>query len=162
MNTLLLTIGPPIGYFQQDTPAPITDQNGNDLMTDQGADLLADVLETVAGPIPYGPMWDLCLDAYGNIAMASAPYAIAQDVASALKTFAGEVWYDTMLGIPYLTQVLGQNPPISLLKKLFTDAALTVPGVVTAQAFITGISNRQLTGTVQITDTNGVQSNVGF
>jgi hypothetical protein len=34
--------------------------------------------------------WDLCLDAAGNIAMASNPYSIAQDAASAIRTFAGD------------------------------------------------------------------------
>ena len=31
--------------------------------------------------------WDLVLDASGNIALASPPYALAQDVASAVRTF---------------------------------------------------------------------------
>ncbi|AJJ19826.1 hypothetical protein [Yersinia intermedia] len=47
--------------------------------------------------------WDLVLDANGDIAMASLPYSIAQDVASAIKTFIGECWYDTSQGVPYVT-----------------------------------------------------------
>ena len=39
--------------------------------------------------------WDLCLDANGNIAMATGPYAIAQDVASAVR-----LWHDTTKGVP--------------------------------------------------------------
>jgi hypothetical protein len=35
------------------------------------------------------------LDAEGNIAVASEPYSLAQDAASAIKTFAGEVFWDT-------------------------------------------------------------------
>ena len=31
--------------------------------------------------------WDLVLDSAGNIALAAVPYARAQDVASAIKTF---------------------------------------------------------------------------
>jgi hypothetical protein len=53
------------------------------------------------------PAWDLVLDASGNIAVASAPYAIAQDAASAIRLFAGEHWYDTAQGIPCFSQVLG-------------------------------------------------------
>ena len=52
-------------------------------------------------------VWDLVLDAGGNIARASNPYAVAQDVASAIKLFRGELFYDTAKGIPYWTEVLG-------------------------------------------------------
>ena len=34
--------------------------------------------------------WDLVLDSSGNIALASEPYSVVQDVASALRTFAGD------------------------------------------------------------------------
>ena len=61
--------------------------------------------------------WDLVLDAAGNIAMASNPYATAQDVASAIKLFRGELFYDTAKGIPYWTEVLGQLPPLALVRE---------------------------------------------
>ena len=32
--------------------------------------------------------WDLTVDNNGNIAVAAPPYAVAQDVASAIRTFA--------------------------------------------------------------------------
>lgn len=107
-------------------------------------------------------IWDLCLDARGDIAVASPPYAVAQDAASAIRTFAGEVWYDTTLGIPYFTQVLSQPVPISLVKSYFQNAAMTVPGAVSATVYLNAIVNRKLTGQVQITDTTGAQSYVGF
>ena len=44
--------------------------------------------------------WDFVLDAAGNIAMAKDPYAKAQDVSSACRLFAGELYYDTEKGIP--------------------------------------------------------------
>jgi hypothetical protein len=100
-------------------------------------------------------LWDLCLDSSGNIAMASNPYAIAQDVASAIRVYLGELWYDTTQGVPYNSQVLGQNPPIALLKALFVKAALTVPEVVSAICYIYSISGRNVVGQVQITDTGG-------
>ena len=49
--------------------------------------------------------WDLCVDTSGNIALATEPYAIAQDVASACKTFLGECWYDTTYGIPAVAMI---------------------------------------------------------
>ena len=76
--------------------------------------------------------WDLCIDASRNIARATAPYALAQDVASAIKTFLGEVYYDTTLGVPYFTQILGHTPPVAVFEEYMIAAALTVPGVVAA------------------------------
>jgi len=106
--------------------------------------------------------WDLVLDSSGNIAMASPPYALAQDAASAIRTFIGECWYDVTVGIPYWQQILGKFPPIALMKAQFVAAALTVPGVTAAQAFITGIVDRKVTGQVQVTDASGVVSFASF
>lgn len=103
-------------------------------------------------------MWDLVVDAAGNIAVASAPYSITQDVASACRTFLSEVYYDTTLGVPYSTQILGQAPSLSLLKSRLEAAALTVPGVATATCYISGITDRGVQGQVQITDTSGATS----
>ena len=105
--------------------------------------------------------WDLALDSSANIALASDPYAQAQDAASALRTFAGEVFYDTTQGIPYWEQILGHRPPLALMKAKFVDAALTVPGVVSAQVFLTS-ADRTVSGQVQITDSTGTVSAAGF
>lgn len=99
--------------------------------------------------------WDLVIDASGDIAVASDPYSDAQDVASAIRTFQGECWYDTTIGVPYWTQILGHNAPLSLLKAEFVDEALTVPNVATAQCFVASIVNRRVIGQVQITTESG-------
>lgn len=112
------------------------------------------LLDTVAN--------DLVLDAYGNIAVADEPYSIAQDVASAVRTFKNECVYDTTLGIPYFDQVLGQWPPASLLQSLIEQQALTVPDVVQAKCVITDFSNRTVTGAVEVIDTTGQAHNVTF
>lgn len=106
--------------------------------------------------------WDLVLDINNNIAVASDPYSQAQDAASAIKLFAGELWYDTTQGIPYFTQVLGKLPPVALLISQFNQAALTVPGVTAAQSFISGFNGRQITGQVQIVNEAGVTSVANF
>jgi hypothetical protein len=105
-------------------------------------------------------IWDLVLDARGNIAVASNPYAIAQDVASAIKTFAGEVWYDNRKGIPYFDKVLGKAPPIAYYKAKCAAVALTVPEVVQARCIITSVADRTLTGQIQIIDKQGTATNV--
>lgn len=106
--------------------------------------------------------WDLVIDSAGNIAMASPPYALAQDVASAVRLFLGELWYNTPVGIPYFQNVLGHLPPISLLTGYIQDAALTVPGVVEAQCTITKFDGRQITGQVLFIDENGQANGVTF
>lgn len=96
--------------------------------------------------------WDLALDVFGNIAVASNPYSQAQDAASAIRLFEGELYYDTSKGVPYWTSILGKRPPASLMKAKFIEAAMTVPGVTGAKCFLTGFSNREVTGQVQITN----------
>ena len=105
---------------------------------------------------------DLVLDSAGNIAVASAPYALAQDAASAIKTYIGECYYDTTLGVPYYADILGKAPPLPLIKADLIAAAMTVPTVVAAQVFISSISNRKLTGQVQITDNSGIVTAASF
>lgn len=109
--------------------------------------------------------WDLTLDADGNIALASEPYCLAQDVSCAIRTFIGECWYDTSLGITYFDEILGQYPPIALIKKQLTDAAQTVSSEVSnIRVIITRFDQvkRVLTGQVQFTDTTGQTQNVSF
>ncbi|HFT8008547.1 TPA: hypothetical protein ACU9T0_006591 [Burkholderia cenocepacia] len=100
--------------------------------------------------------WDLCLDAYGNIAVASSPYATAQDVASAVRTFRGECWYDTSVGVPYWQDILGKRPPLPLIKKDIVTEARRVKGVQSAQCFITSMKDRVVTGQVQVATADGV------
>jgi hypothetical protein len=113
--------------------------------------------------------WDYVVDAAGNWAKASPPYSLAQDVSSACRLIKGELWYDGSQGIPFLnlnggkggpnnnSNVLGQTPPLSLLQEYFVQAALTVPGVVTAVCVIQSFdaAARRVNGQVQFTDVNG-------
>jgi hypothetical protein len=94
--------------------------------------------------------------------MASNPYSLAQDAASAIKTWSGECYFDTTQGIPYATEILGYNPPIELMKSQFVAAALTVPEVIAAKVYISGANNRLLSGQVHVTNNAGVTSKIGF
>jgi hypothetical protein len=106
--------------------------------------------------------WDLVLDSNRNIALASPPYALAQDVASAVRLFLAELWYDTTQGIPYFQKILGQLPPSSLIVELIRKRVLSVPGVVTAQVFISSFNNREISGQIQFTDNTGTTTTVEF
>jgi len=109
-------------------------------------------------------LWDLTLDAYGNIALAAEPYALAQDVASACRTVLGEVYYDTSLGVDYFGQIFGKTPPANVFQEQFIAAALTVPDVVSATCIIEAYSpeTREATGQVLFTDVNHQTQTVGF
>jgi hypothetical protein len=107
--------------------------------------------------------WDYIVDAAGNWAVAEEPYALAQDVSSAVRLIKGELWYDNTQGIPYIDlngntgTVLGETPPLAVLQEYLVNAALTVPGVVSAVAVIESADavTRRVTGQVQFTDTSG-------
>jgi hypothetical protein len=109
-------------------------------------------------------LWDLTLDAYGNIAVAAAPYAIAQDVASACRTVLAEVWYDDTLGVDYFGKIFGLTPPAAVFQEQFVSQALLVPLVVTATCIIESYSaeTREATGQVIFTDANNQTQTVGF
>lgn len=106
--------------------------------------------------------WDLLLDTSGNIAVATNPYALAQDAASAIRLFLGELYFDASVGVPYREKILGRSPPISLLKSLLVSAALSVSGVKSAVCYITSVSGRTVRGQVQVTDVSGTQSAAAF
>jgi hypothetical protein len=105
--------------------------------------------------------WDWVIDSAGNIAVAGEPYSQAQDAASAIRTFLGEVYYDTKVGVNY-AQILAQPPNVPLLKSYMVAAALTVPGIVSAACFITSIVDRTVSGQIQITNSNGQTAAAAF
>lgn len=98
---------------------------------------------------------DLCLDASGNIALASEPYSQVQDAASACKLFEGEAWYDTTIGVPYFQQVFRGGQPVQVLKARLVLAAESVPGVTAAMVALTELTDRTLAGQVQVRTDSG-------
>jgi hypothetical protein len=103
--------------------------------------------------------WDLALDASRSIALAVAPYERAQSVANACRLWRGEAPFNTDRGIPYETDILGQQPPPRVLYGLFETEAKTVPGIVSATAVLQ-YANRGLTGQIQCTLDDGTVINV--
>lgn len=99
--------------------------------------------------------WDLCLDALGNIAVATAPYQPVQDAASAARVFSGEAYYDATLGVPYLDQVFSGVTPLAVLRQRMAMEAERVPGVASATAAIRLASGRTVTGQLRVTLDDG-------
>lgn len=106
--------------------------------------------------------WDLTLDASGNIAMATLPYAMAQDVASAVRLFRGELYYNPGIGVAWSPEIFGAAPPLGFVRAQVEANARRVPGVVSAQAFFSSIDGRRLTGQVLVRDAAGEAQIVGF
>jgi len=107
--------------------------------------------------------WDITIDDSGNLAQTANPYAVAQDVACACKTFLGEVWYDTTLGIPYYQRILGHWPGTQLINTKLQSEALKLDYVQTATCTtVIGKQDRIASGVMTITDTNYNQSTINF
>lgn len=106
--------------------------------------------------------WDLVLDSNGDIALAKDPYAKAQDVASAVRLFSGELYYNTDKGIPYFEETLGKKQSFSLYRYRLIQAALSVPGVLSADADIEHKDGRKAAGSVRFTDQENRQHEIGL
>lgn len=99
--------------------------------------------------------WDLSLDSDGNIASATDVYQQAQDIASACRTFIRDLYYNIEEGIPYSEEILGGSEyPLALYKQNLEDAALSIDGVVSAQALITTNDRRNVIGAIVFTNDN--------
>lgn len=94
------------------------------------------------------PAWDLSLDANGNIAVATSPYSVAQDMSSQCRQWQGEYIYQQSDGVP-LASILGESPSLALIKSDFAQAAGQVPGTSGAVCYITSVKDRNVSGQVQ-------------
>ena len=105
--------------------------------------------------------WNLFADSAGNLALVTGNAALAQDAATACRLWTNEYFYATNIGIPY-QNIIGAAPNFTALKAFWVAAALTVPGVVSAKAFIAGFENRQVTGQIQVTGADGTVAAANF
>lgn len=103
--------------------------------------------------------WDLAIDARGNIAIAES----TQDIASACRTIQKDLYFNQSEGIPYLTQILGNGRyPLALYRKYLQDAALSVPGVVSALPELQLDNDRILRGQIKFTTSDNQTGVVGL
>lgn len=105
--------------------------------------------------------WDITTDAGGNIATVSDAYAIAQNVANAVRLFTNDAYFNADRGIPHFQIELGHKPPYSILRTRILQAARAVEGV--ADATVTfDRDERKLGGEILLTLTDGTTANVEF
>lgn len=104
--------------------------------------------------------WDLQLDAGGGIAATQGAYAIAQNVANAIRLFTNDAYYDESRGIPHFAIELKTRPAISILRARAKEAAEGVDGVEHAEITDLELNNRILTGVIRLTLTDGTTTDV--
>lgn len=107
--------------------------------------------------------WDLVVDRNGNLAICTEPYSVLQDVSCAIRVFLGECYYDTSIGIPYTTQVLGIQQSAAIFQRLAEAVAKTVPLVQDASCIVSNVTgDRRLSGVMQVILTTGETLDVQF
>ncbi|AHK72189.1 MULTISPECIES: hypothetical protein [Gluconobacter] len=107
--------------------------------------------------------WDLSLDANRDLAVCTEPYSVLQDVATAVRTWLGECWYDTSLGLPFDSGIFDGSSSLPLLRAQAESAAMSVPGVAAAQCALIGPrEDRSIGGAIAITLTTGETQSVQF
>ena len=94
--------------------------------------------------------WDVYLDQNGDMFLGDEDSSIAQDVASAVRTFEGECWYNTELGMPYFQSIFGRSPPNSLVVSNITTQAFTIDGVNSVNVSGIGLQGRNLKGVITL------------
>jgi hypothetical protein len=100
--------------------------------------------------------WDIHLNGENNLATVQDANAVSQDVASACKTHLGEVWFDTSIGIPWLTQILGKPVSAVFIQSQLEKQAKRLPYVSNARAtVVTDRKTRTARGLIAIVDTDG-------
>jgi len=96
--------------------------------------------------------WDITLDSSGRLQTSAAAYAIAQNVANAVRLFTGEAFFAQDEGIPHFEVELGYTrPALSVLRARIREAALNVDGVLDATVKLDGVRDRKLTGEILLT-----------
>lgn len=96
--------------------------------------------------------WDITLDSSGRLQTSAAAYAIAQNVANAVRLFTNEAFFAMDEGIPHFEIELGYTrPALSVLRARIREAALNVEGVLDATVNLDGVRGRKLTGEILLT-----------
>ena len=103
--------------------------------------------------------WDITLDSSGRIARSTQAYAIAQNVANAVRLFTNEAFFAMDEGIPHFDIELGKTrPALSVLRARMREAALNVEGVLDAQITLDDVQERKLMGEILLTVADGDKS----
>ena len=101
--------------------------------------------------------WDLFVDEYGNIATKGSAEQIAQDVASSVRVFKGEVPFDVYRGVEYNKPDENRNT----LKQEMLEQVYYIEGVGDVLVDFTELKNRTLHPIIYLTTEDGENITVG-
>lgn len=104
--------------------------------------------------------WDIYVDKTGNLATSTDAYAIAQNVANAIRLFTKDAYFNGARGIPHYDIELGNPafPAQSTLHNRIRQAVLGVEGVADTRIELEyDRAARVYTGEVQITTDDGTE-----
>lgn len=105
--------------------------------------------------------WDIALNDNGGLSTAEDAYAVAQNVASAVRLFTNDAYFDTDAGIPHFEVTFKRNPDVSIIRSRIKTAAEAVAGVRSARVELRQVSSAcVLQGTIFLTLTNGENAEV--
>jgi hypothetical protein len=89
----------------------------------------------VKNNLALDPSTNDLLESGNQIQQVTGLDAIAQGVASDLRTFLGEYWLDRSLGVPYFTVVFKKGTDLSLIKTLLRDEIQKRDDVIEVTSF---------------------------
>jgi len=99
---------------------------------------------------------DLFVDGQGNLAVATGGAALALNAACAIRTFSGEVFYDSTQGLPYFQSILGKNPPLEYVRSQLAKAALNADSdIVASRVFFSSLTADALERTFTYVNNQG-------
>ncbi len=88
---------------------------------------------------------DLVVDK-GQLVLVEEREELEQHLAQRLRTFLGEWFLDTTIGIPYFDDILVKQPNVNVVDTLFIDEILGTPGIIRLLEFNSDLTSdtRQL------------------
>ena len=71
----------------------------------------------------------------GNMSIARGSEALRQQLETRFRSFRGDWFLDTRIGMPYFQEILIKNPDFVAVRGIFREAILETPGVLEIQKF---------------------------
>lgn len=105
--------------------------------------------------------WDIQLDENGLLLVADADYSIAQNVATAVRLFTNDAYFDTRSGIPHFQITYIRNPNLSVIRSRIKATAEAVVGVASATVILNPLTEAgTLSGVINLKFMNNVDAEV--
>lgn len=112
----------------------------------------------MANTLTLNDSWDIYVDDARNIATVTDDYAIAQNIANAVRLFENDAYFERTRGVPYLTEVFGKKVIVSqsVVINRWRQAAMSVEGVTACEPQPTyDKDGRIIGGVITATTING-------